>query len=294
MVVRLVPTKKGRDMLKRLKAEMEARKATQPKKEQKKQVAHTVKEQTVEKAHTPVKEQKVVRPSDKMAKSTKEQLEKELNKAYKRNMPDKLPEDYQHPKGSTMVIYDEHANEIFRTIGSIPKKRLNRLASRHPQAQVLVDVGRGIFKMIPIKTFKKLTKIKFVLFQREYEFFGIDDDERFSKSGDWFTPNAVIDYVYSINQLLRLFIIEEAFDRANAVYLSARFYDLTGSEKVCKILYNSGRVEEVEFGDFLKRYDLSSNGKLFQTPKAKVKVKSKEEPKAKKKKKNKKSKKSNY
>jgi hypothetical protein len=207
------------------------------------------------------------KPVTKIEKKRKLSLEEELIKAYEDNKPRNLPEDYQHPKGKTFVIYDETATEIFRCVGSIPAKKLKKLNSRYPKAVVMVDLGKNLFQMVPLKTFKKLTKIKFISFEREYEFFGLDEDERFSKAGEWFTPNAIIDSIYSINQLLKMFVIEEAFDRANSVYLSARFYDLTGCTKVCKIMYRSGRVEEMKYHDFVEKYMLNLSLSGIMTPK---------------------------
>jgi hypothetical protein len=230
MVARLVPTKRGKEMIKKLHKSKGLR---------------------------------------KFGTEKPEDLAQSLEHDFKKFLPKHPPQKFQHPQGSIFVIYDEGSNEIFRCQGTIPKKRLNKIASRHPEATILVDVGCGIFKQVAIKTFKKLIKIKYIQFQREYEFFGIDEFEPQSKSGDWFAPDAVIDHVYSINQLLKLFIIEEAFDKANAVYLSARFYDLTGVEKVCKILYNSGQVEVVKYKKFLEDYSLNIEMGLFQPKKKK-------------------------
>lgn len=228
------------------------------------------------------------KPATKVAKKHKLSLEEELNKAYEDNKPRTLPEDYQHPKGKTFVIYDETATEIFRCVGTIPAKKLKKINSRYPKAVVMVDLGQNLFQMVPLKMFKKLTKIKFIIFERDYEFFGVDDDEQFSKAGEWFTPNAIIDYVYSINQLLKMFVIEEAFDRANAVYLSARFYDLTDCTKTCKIMYRSGRVEQMKYTDFVETYMLNLSLSGIMTPKEEAKHDRKEAKAAKKDKKDKK------
>jgi hypothetical protein len=204
----------------------------------------------------------------KKNKIENEKVESEVKRAYKKYTP-KLPSKrFQHSSGTSITIFNEKSEAIYRHLGAMPKKKVNKIASRHPKATVMIDLGQGLFKQISIKTFKKLTKIKYVLFERSYEFFGIDGYEPESKSGDWFAPEAVIDHVYSMNQLIKLFVFEEAFDRANKVYLSGRFYDLTGAEKVCKVLYDSNRVVSMSLKKFLETYGLVIDTQGF-TPKKK-------------------------
>jgi hypothetical protein len=193
-------------------------------------------------------------------------LKHKLKEAYEKSKPGNkhLPNTFQHPKASSIVIYDENSKEIYKANGKIRKKVLIKICSKHPKAKVLVDLGNGLYKKIPIKSFKKLIKIKFMQFERDYEFFGLDEFSRESMNGIWVTPpEAVTDNIHSINQMLRVFVIEESFDKANDVYLSARFYHLTGVDKVCKILYYSGAVEEVKYVDFLKKYNLDITMDFF-------------------------------
>src|SRR5690606_38236639 len=83
---------------------------------------------------------------------------KEVLKAYKKHSPVPRPKRFQHPNGTTMVIYDENNTELYRFRGAIPKKRLAKIVSRYPRATILIDLGSGIYKQIPIKTFKKMIK----------------------------------------------------------------------------------------------------------------------------------------
>jgi len=235
---RLIPTKKGREILRKLR---EHHKKLLKKSPGKKQVS--------------------------LGKKDHPKLEKFLKKQFKKNMPKVMPKSFQHHLGAAMVIYDETAKEIFRCVGEIPKNRLKKIIQKHPNASVLIDLGSGIYKQIPIKSFKRLIKIQFIVFEREYEFFGIDGYEPESKSGDWFVPESQVDYIYSINQLLKLFIIEEAFDRANQLYVSARFYDLTGVEKTCKVLYKNGKVGKFKYKKFLEEYKLNLVMGIFEKKK---------------------------
>lgn len=228
MTMRLIPTKRGKKIIERLK-----------------------------------KRNKFGKSRD--IKLSKSKVEGELLASYKRMRPKIVPKGFQHPHGKPIVIFDENNTQIFRCLGKIPKKTLNKIVSRHPNATVLIDLDNGLYKQLPIKTFKKMTNIKFILFQRDYEFFGVDEFEPWSKSGEWYTPpEAISDTIYSINHLMKVLIIEEAFDKANEVFLSAKFYHLTGVDKMFKILYHNGDVEEIGYDDFINKYKLNVSMGLFE------------------------------
>lgn len=201
----------------------------------------------------------------KSQKQAEKRFKRALENAYEENKPSgkHLPDKFQYPKSISIIVRDEKSKEIKRVKGTIRKKLLNKLCARHPNATVLVDLGNGVFKSIPIKTFKKLCKIKFILFERDYEFCSIDDNDD-SFDANWYhLPGPLQDHIYSINQMLRVFISEEAFDTAISAYLMAKFYTYTGVEKTCHIMYRGGKIESVNYDTLLRSFNLDFEMNFF-------------------------------
>lgn len=192
-------------------------------------------------------------------------LEAELLEAYQANLPKKknLPKKFQHPASETYIIYDDRNDgikELFRFKGKIKRRKINKIISKYPKAFVLVDLGNGLSKRIPIKTFKKLLKIKFIIFERDYEFCLPDEFEHESMNVIWESlPDKLKDYIYSINELLYTLTIENAYNKAIENFMMVKFYLLVGEEKIMKILYHDGKVERINLKDFLEKYKLDTN-----------------------------------
>jgi len=195
-------------------------------------------------------------------KDNRQSLFDKLMKDYKKYKPSIKSEKFQSPNANTFIIYDENSNEIYRHRGTIPKKKLNKIASRYSDATVMVDLGRGLYKRISISVFKKLTQIKYIQFERDYEFLTPDGYE--PDGFNWYVPPVVIDHIYSINQLLKVLLLEDAFDKANDVYLSAKFYLLSGIDKKCKILFKNKQTRKLKYKKFLKEFELEEKEKLLE------------------------------
>ena len=183
-------------------------------------------------------------------------LKLEVMQAFTTHKPNKMPNDFQHRKADALVIYDDKNTEVYRKIGNIPKKILNKLASRHPKATVMTSLGNGLFKSIPIKQYKKLVKIKFILFERSFEFLSHEFPDELLVLDEWFDMESIFEYIYSINHLLMLLTTEEAFDKANQIFLTAKFFRLTSIEKTYKILYRNDSIKEFTYEEFLDKYKL--------------------------------------
>jgi len=190
----------------------------------------------------------------------------ELMEEYKRNLPSKknLPKKFQHPASDTYIIYsdidDENSKELYRFKGKIKRRKLNKIISKYPKAFVLVDLGNGLYKKIPIKTFKKLTKIKFIIFERDYEFCLPDEFEHESMNAIWETlPDKLKDYIYSVNELLYVLTLENAYNKAIENFMMVKFYLLVGEEKVLKILYHDDTCEKITLENFMDKYKIDIN-----------------------------------
>lgn len=193
---------------------------------------------------------------DKLRKKIYKQLQIELNDAYTANIPSKICEKFQHPKTSKIRVYDK-SKMIYCFNGKIYKKKLRKLCARHPKATVMIDLGNGLFKSIGIKTFKKLIKIKFMLFETTYELCGVDDNDEDMICPSWWAPSTKLtEKIYSINHLLQVFTLEESHDKSVQKFLSSGLFTLSSSDRVCKILYKTGGVKVMEYKDFLKKYGL--------------------------------------
>jgi hypothetical protein len=195
-------------------------------------------------------------------------LKCELLEAYHEHLPDKkkLPQKFQHPAADTFVIYrqinnDFHGSrEIYRFKGRIRRKKLNKIITKFPNASVLVDLGNGLTKMIPIKIFKQLIQIKFIIFERDYEFCMPDEYEHESMNAIWGSlPGRLKDYIYSINQLIYTLTIENSYNKAIENFMLAKFYLLVGEEKNLKILYHDGKPEKIKLEDFLDKYNINTS-----------------------------------
>jgi len=193
-------------------------------------------------------------------------LEVELLEAYQQHLPDKKnrPKKFQHPSSDTFIIYsdiDENGSkELYRFKGKIKRRKLNKIISKYPKAFVLVDLGNGLSKRIPVKIFKKLIKIKFIIFERDYEFCLPDEFENESMNVIWETlPDKLKDYIYSVNELLYTLTIENAYTKAIENFMMVKFYLLVGEEKVLKILYHDGKCEEIRLQDFLKKFKIDTS-----------------------------------
>lgn len=192
-------------------------------------------------------------------------LNDRLHEEYKKNKPGRKnkPDDFQHPKGCTIVIFGHRDIELMRFVGKISKKKVNKLASRYPDAVVQVDLGNGLSKTIPIKTFKKLIKIKFVILDRDFEFCSPDEFGD-SMSADWLSlPDKVSDHIYSVNQLIHVLVMEAAYHKAMEHLTYAKFYLLIDQENTMSILYHSGKTESMSMEDFVDKYDLDFEPKFL-------------------------------
>jgi len=215
----------------------------------------------------------VARGGGKSVRLPSDDLEFELLKAYVAHFPKKkegrLPKKFQHPGSDTYIVHTESddekliggtGNEVYRFYGRIKTKKLNQIISKHPHAKVLVDLGNGLNKRIPIRIFKKLLQIKFIIFERDYEFCMPDEHESESMNAIWETlPEPLKDYVYSINQLLYVLTIENAYNRAVENFMLAKFYLLVGQEKTLKIMYHDGKCEKMKLDDFLEKYGINTD-----------------------------------
>jgi hypothetical protein len=217
----------------------------------------------------------VARGSGKSVTLPSDGLEYELLKAYVANFPKKkegnLPKKFQHAGSDTFVIHAEtnenkpvrtlgpqDPNEVYRFFGRIKRKKLNQIITKHPYAKVLVDLGNGLNKRVPIRIFKKLLQIKFIIFERDYEFCSPDEHESESMNVVWEAPPEIIkEYIYSINQLLYVLTVESSYDKAVENFLLSKFFLLVGQEKTLKIMYQNGKCEKMKLDAFLTEYGIN-------------------------------------
>ncbi len=182
-------------------------------------------------------------------------LHSDLEIAYDKFKPKNKRKKFQNNNKNSLIIYDNNS-KIYTKKGSIPNNILTKLYTKHPKANVLVDLGNGLFKSIPINVYKKLTKIKFIILHREYEF--LLHMAEYMSEDEWIDSEPVISNIYSINELLKIIAMEESFDLANSHYLSAKFYSLVSVDKTFKILYKNNKVKEMSYSDFIHKYKLDN------------------------------------
>lgn len=193
------------------------------------------------------------------ASTSKKRLQQELITEYGIHKPSNKPDRFQHPKSMTIVIYDEKNDEVYRKNGRISKKMLNKLASRYPKATVLTSIWNGLFRTIPIKQYKKLCKIKFVLFERSLEFLSHEFPDDLAIFEEWFELESLFEYIYSVNHLLMIISMEDAFEKALQIFTSAKFFRMSNIEKIFKILYRNGRATKMTFEEFIDEYKLDAD-----------------------------------
>jgi len=170
----------------------------------------------------------------------------------------KYVKKHNKPDVKSIIIYDND-KEIFRFDGSIPKKKLNKITSRYKNATVMIELAADLYKKIPLSLYKKLSKIRFMQFTRSYELLSPEGTDTSQYS--WYDIPTMTEYVLSIAQLLKLITFETEFDRTNEIFISAKFYILSVSNKECEILYTNGQIRKIKYSKFLKLYDLKTKNK---------------------------------
>lgn len=142
-------------------------------------------------------------PKKKKKKAKKKKIEdviiytkKTLKKILKGMKPNYHAQFFQDERFYNLILCNDDGDIIKRYKSFVSKKQIKTLSRKYPDAQVMVGVSQGYFKLLPIETLSKLSKISKLVITSTLIAFP-DGDE------DPFDVHEIVENVTTISELLK-------------------------------------------------------------------------------------------
>lgn len=188
-----------------------------------------------------------VLPKKKEKKSKEKKLEevliytkKNLKKMLKGMKPNYHAQFFQDGRFYNLVLCNDDGDLIKRYDSFINRKQLKNIARKYPDAQVMVGVSQGYFKLLPIETLEKLSKISKLVVTSTLVAYPDGDDA--------FNVHEIVLNVTTVSELLK-FLLTASINIDTVIDITQKDYWYWTFETVSTATIELSNGERVYYSD---------------------------------------------